>query len=117
MTTVITSPSITEAGDELIPGTPAGESKSWNWHPDVPIQYSPLFCVPLKPLAILKWFANAWLPLTELGCYLLIAIIVSLWVQPPLQHLPSVQNTLQLNLPPVQTPNRPHPQGRQSRRP
>ncbi|NKB64152.1 MAG: hypothetical protein GKR95_19240 [Gammaproteobacteria bacterium] len=84
MTTVITSPSITEAGDELIPGTPAGESKSWNWHPDVPIQYSPLFCVPLKPLAILKWFANAWLPLTELGCYLLIAIIVSLWVQPPL---------------------------------
>lgn len=32
---------------------PAGESKHWNWHPDLPIQYSPLFSFPPKPSATL----------------------------------------------------------------
>ncbi len=49
--------------EELMAGTPAGESKSWNYHPDIPIQYSPLFSFPPNPLAIVKWFAGAWLPL------------------------------------------------------
>ena len=69
---------------ELAVGTPAGESRSWNWHPDIPIRTSPLFELPLQPIAILKWFASAWLPLTEFGLYLLLATIVWLWVQPPL---------------------------------
>ncbi len=73
-------------GEELVAGTPAGESKSWNWHPDIPIQYSPLFSFPVKPIEVLKWFVSAWLPVTELGGYLLIATVVTLWVQPPLQE-------------------------------
>jgi hypothetical protein len=72
------------ASDELVIGTPAGENKSWNWHPDIPIQYSSLFTYPLSPVAIVKWFARAWLPLTELTCYLVLAIVVWRWVQPPL---------------------------------
>ncbi len=70
--------------EELAPGTPAGESKSWNWHPDIPIQYSPLFSFPPNPLAIVRWFASAWLPLTELTFYLLLAFVVWHWIQPPL---------------------------------
>jgi lathosterol oxidase len=70
--------------DELVTGSPAGESKSWNWHPHIPIQYSPVFTFPPNPVAILKWFASAWLPLTELTCYLLLAIVVWRWVQPSL---------------------------------
>ena len=65
---------------------PAGESKSWNWHPDIPIQYSPLFSFPPNPLSIAKWYIGAWLPLTELTCYLLLAIAVFFWVQPPLHE-------------------------------
>lgn len=34
------------SGDELVIGTKAGASKSWNWHPDIPIRYSPLFTFP-----------------------------------------------------------------------
>ena len=60
----------------------AGESKSWQWHPDLPIQYSPLFSFPPEPAAIVKWFTDAWLPLTELSCYLLLAIAVWYWLQP-----------------------------------
>lgn len=72
------------AAEELTIGAPAGESKSWNYHPDIPIQYSPLFSFPPNPLAIVKWFAGAWLPLTELTCYLLLGIVIWHWVQPPL---------------------------------
>ena len=81
----------TDRTDELIIGTPAGKSKSWNWHPDIPIQYSPLFSFPPNPLAAIKWFASAWLPLTELTCYLLLAIAVYLRVQPPLAETTSLE--------------------------
>ena len=77
--------------DELAIGTPAGESKSWNWHPDIPIRYSPLFSFPPNPVAICKWFYQAWLPLTELSCYLLLAVAVWLWVQPPLEATRTIE--------------------------
>jgi lathosterol oxidase len=76
----------TQAADELMPGTRAGESKGWNWHPDIPIPLSPLFSFPPKPIAVVKWFGRAWLPFTELTCYLLLAIAVWMWVQPSLDQ-------------------------------
>lgn len=76
----------TGANDELVVGTSGGESKNWNWHPDIPLKYSPLFDSKPQPLAVIKWFASAWLPLTELTCYLLLAIAVWSWVQPPLSE-------------------------------
>jgi sterol desaturase/sphingolipid hydroxylase (fatty acid hydroxylase superfamily) len=47
--------------DELVTGSPAGESKSWNWHPHIPIQYSPVFTFPLNPVHML--FHAYWLTL------------------------------------------------------
>ena len=81
----------TAVTDELVSGSPAGESKSWNWHPDIPIQYSPLFSYPLHPLAVCKWFISAWLPLTELTIYLLIAILVWNGIQPPLAETTTLE--------------------------
>ena len=75
-----------QSSDELNSGMQSGESKSWNWHPDIPIKVSPLFSFPPKPLAVLKWYRSAWLPFTELTCYLLLAIVVWNWVQPPLEQ-------------------------------
>lgn len=77
--------------EELAIGTPAGESKSWNYHPQIPIRYSPLFSFPPNPVAVLKWFAGAWLPFTELTLYLLIAIVVWRWIQPPLAETTTPQ--------------------------
>ena len=74
-------------GEELVQGTPAGESKSWNWHPEIPIKTSPLFDFPPNPAAIIKWYAGAWLPVTEFGIYLLLAIGVWFWLVPPLAEM------------------------------
>ena len=70
--------------EELVAGMPAGESKSWNWHPDIPIKTSPLFEFPPNPVAIIKWYAGAWLPVTEFGVYLILAAGVWFWLVPPL---------------------------------
>jgi lathosterol oxidase len=82
---------VRQVTEELEVGTAAGESNSWNWHPDIPIRYSPLFERPLKPIAVVKWFASAWLPLTELTCYLLLAFVVWRWVQPPLAQTETLE--------------------------
>jgi len=75
-----------QRSEELVIGTPAGESKSWNWHPDIPIKTSPLFEFPPKPMASLKWVASTWLPITEFGLYVLLGIGVWFWLQPPLDE-------------------------------
>ena len=81
----------TEVNLELVSGTPAGKSKSWNWHPDIPIRTNPLFELPLKPLAIIKWFGSAWLPVTEFGLYLLFAILVWHWLVPPMAVMQTLE--------------------------
>jgi len=68
----------------------AGESASWNWHPELPIRYSPVFSFPLRPKEVVKWIAGAWLPLTELTCYLLLAIAVWQWLQPAFADTQSI---------------------------
>ena len=75
--------------DELVSGATAGESKSWNWHPAIPIRTSPLFEFPPDPVAIFKWFATAWLPVTEFGLYVLLAVAVYHWLVPPLAAMTS----------------------------
>ena len=76
--------------EELIDGTPAGPSKHWCWHPEIPIQYTPLFDFPPKPGAIARWYARQWLPFTELTCYALLAFVVWKWLQPPLSETVSL---------------------------
>ena len=73
--------------EELVLGVPAGESKSWNWHPGIPIKTSPQFEFPPNPVAIIKWYAGAWLPVTEFGIYLLLAIGVWFWLVPSLADM------------------------------
>ena len=73
--------------EELVLGTPAGESKNWNWHPDIPIHASPLFEFPLNLAAIIRWYVGAWLPITEYSVYLLLAIGVWFWLIPPLPEM------------------------------
>ncbi len=78
------------SAEELVVGMPAGESKSWNWHPDIPIKTSPLFEFPPNPVAIVKWYAGAWLPVTEFGLYLLLVTGVWFWLVPPLVDMKSL---------------------------
>lgn len=76
---------------ELVAGSPAGESREWNWHPALPIDTSPVFKAPPRPFASLKWYLNAWLPISELAVYVLIAIAVWTWLQPAAELTQSLQ--------------------------
>ena len=40
------------------------ERREWNHQPDLPIRTSPLWEWPPRPLAALKWYRDAWLPVT-----------------------------------------------------
>ncbi len=66
-------------------------SKEWNWHPELPVRISPLFDWPPKPVAVLKWFASAWLPISEFMIYVVIAFCVWTWLQPPLEVTASLE--------------------------
>ncbi|MDG1431238.1 MAG: sterol desaturase family protein, partial [Paracoccaceae bacterium] len=69
----------------------AGTSKAWNWHPDLPVAVTPLFAWPPKPVATLKWFANNWLPVTELTVYALMAWATWAWLVPPLEQMQTLE--------------------------
>ncbi|MFK7835973.1 MAG: sterol desaturase family protein [Sulfitobacter sp.] len=68
--------------DGLPVDVPAGKSREWNFHPDLPIAMSPVFDVPPKPKAALAWVAGTWTKLTPPVSHLTCAVIVFLFLWP-----------------------------------
>ena len=60
--------------------------KGWNHTPKVPLQVSPFFSWPPRPMAMLKWFWNSWFFITERLIVVAIACISFYWFQPPLDE-------------------------------
>jgi len=56
----------------------AGQSKDWNYHPDLPIALSPVFDIPPKPKAAFVWLTKTWLSLTTPVNHLVWALV---WVR------------------------------------
>lgn len=46
-------------------GAVRGKKKMWRYQPQLPVEVSPLFQMPLQPMKILKWFVKGWFPLSE----------------------------------------------------
>jgi len=65
-----------------MPETPL---KGWHHTPDVPLQVSPFFRWPLKPLEMVTWVWNSWFLITEKLIILGLAWISFVWFQPPLE--------------------------------
>lgn len=55
---------------------PAGQSKDWNFHPKLPIDMSPVFDVPPRPKAALRWLAGTWLKATPSVGNLVLAVLI-----------------------------------------
>ncbi len=51
--------------------------KQWHYMPDVPVQTSPLFAWPPKPLKALKWIAGSWFTIGE--NIILAALAFAVW--------------------------------------
>lgn len=61
-------------------------ARQWNYRPSVPIQTSPVFRLPPKPTAILRWFATRWLALGENLILVGLATFTWFYLQPPLEE-------------------------------
>ncbi len=59
--------------------------KEWNWHPELPVQNSPVFSWPPRPVAAVKFVARSWIRLSEQLIFALMAVAVWLYLQPALE--------------------------------
>lgn len=66
---------------------PAGQSREWNFHPNLPIAMSPVFDIPPKPKAAWTWIAGTWFKLTPPVNHLLFAIITFLFLWPSMASM------------------------------
>ena len=62
------------------------KNKHFQYHPDLPIQVSPLFRSPFDLLAILKWFIGSWFPISERLLILIISVITWYYFHPSLEQ-------------------------------
>lgn len=62
------------------------ELKGWNHLPPLPLQTSPLFQWPPRPVAALKWWLSGWFLISEKLIIAGIALISFYWFQPPLEQ-------------------------------
>ena len=62
-------------------------SRTWHWHPDVPIPVSGVFAWPLAPLKIVNWLAKTWLTLSPTTLWFALAFAAWAWLTPPVEAL------------------------------
>ncbi|WP_264211532.1 sterol desaturase family protein [Leisingera thetidis] len=62
------------------------ELKGWHHLPPLPLQTSPLFQWPPRPVAALKWWLSGWFLISEKLIIAGIALISFCWFQPPLEQ-------------------------------
>lgn len=59
--------------------------KQWHYLPDVPVQTSPLFAWPPKPLKALKWIAGSWFTISENIILVALAVVIWFYASPSLE--------------------------------
>lgn len=64
----------------------AGFERQWNYRPHVPIEVSPLFAWPPRPIAVVKWIAARWFTLAENSILAVVACVSWIWFQPSLDE-------------------------------
>ncbi len=57
-------------------------SKTWHWHPKLPLDPVPYWLWPPQPLSVLKWLAGYWFKLSDRFIYVIFALTLAYWLQP-----------------------------------
>lgn len=60
----------------------SGRSKSWNWHPKLPVEDVPYWYWPPRPLALGRWLFENFLQASDRAAYLIFAVVLAFWLQP-----------------------------------
>ena len=76
-----------DPGESSTPNVPAGKSRVWNYHPDLPITMSPVFDLPPKPKAALAWLLGTWIKVGPPLNHMLWAVIAYLFFWPALPDM------------------------------
>ncbi len=61
------------------------QNREWNYHPDVPLQNSPVFAWPPEPKRLAGWLRDSWFSLTERVLIMGLAVFTWFYLQPPLE--------------------------------
>jgi len=62
----------------------AGGSTAWNWHPPLPIEPAPVFALPPRPFAALRWLVSFGFLWSYVAVHLGTASVAWFLLQPPL---------------------------------
>lgn len=62
----------------------SSESARWNHHPDLPVQVSPMFRLPWRIGAVLRWFWDSWFFVSEKLLIVALALLSWTYLQPSL---------------------------------
>ena len=76
----------TKAGTDRPEKKPRAARKTWNWHPDLPIENAPIFVWPPKPLKALASLASNWIELTGRVFITITAIVSWFYFHPALER-------------------------------
>ncbi|MEM6669879.1 MAG: sterol desaturase family protein [Pseudomonadota bacterium] len=68
--------------EDAEPEVPPGQNREWNYHPGLPIQTSPIFAWPPRPLAGLRWLASYWFAISSVVIEFFLAWGVYALLQP-----------------------------------
>jgi hypothetical protein len=69
-------------GEDIL--VPEGQSKIWNYHPNLPVPNSPVFRWRPRIGFVLNWFRNGWFALSGATIWVALAFVVFTWFQPSL---------------------------------
>ena len=69
-------------GEDIL--VPEGQSKIWNYHPNLPVPNSPVFRWRPRIGFVLNWFRHGWFALSGATIWVALAFVVFTWFQPSL---------------------------------
>ncbi|MEQ9487980.1 MAG: sterol desaturase family protein [Alphaproteobacteria bacterium] len=73
---------VTNESRESTSKTGTGPKTPWLWHPDLPIRINPLFFLPIRPVAILRWLLAGWVTVSTRTVLTAFALIAWFYLQP-----------------------------------
>ena len=63
------------------------DRKIWNYSPEEPIKYNPLFDWPIKPTKIFNWMVKRWISISRFFMFILLGFVIYHYLTPSLQRM------------------------------
>ena len=68
----------------------AAGRKIWNYSPDEPIRYNPIFDWPINPLKIFTWMVRRWVSISRFLMFIILGFLIHQYMTPSVQTMQHV---------------------------